>query len=98
MDLNNQCIVVYINLVSRKQIQHSVNENSPNCNITLKVLNIGYRNRIGWGFSYQILDIGGDIGDTRAYRAFILDTIYNEILTIKSWFRVIHIIYLIKMM
>jgi len=32
------------------------------------------------GFSYQISDIGGDIGDTRAYRAFILDTIYNEIL------------------
>ena len=50
------------------------------------------------GFSYRISDIGGDIGDTRAYRVFILDTIYSEILIIKSWFRVIHIIYLIKMM
>jgi len=28
----------------------------------------------------------GDIGDTCAYRAFISDTIYNEILIIKSWF------------
>ena len=31
------------------------------------------------GFSYRI----SDIGDTRAYRAFILDTIYNEILITK---------------
>ena len=54
-----------------------------------KVLNIGYQNRIGWRFSYRISDIGGDIGDTRAYRAFISDTIYNEILIIKSWFRFI---------
>ena len=51
---------------------------------TDKVLNIGYRNRIGWGFSYQISDIRGDIGDTRAYRAFISDIIYNEILITKS--------------
>ena len=29
-----------------------------------KVLNIGYQNRIGWGFSYRISDIGRDIGDT----------------------------------
>ena len=50
------------------------------------------------GFSYQISDIGGDIGDTRAYWAFILDIIYNEISITKSWFRVIDIIYLIKMM
>jgi len=61
-----------------------------------KVLNIGYRDRIGWGFF--ISDIGGDIGDTRAYQAFILDTIYNEILITKSWFNVIDIIYLTKMM
>ena len=47
-----------------------------------KVLNIRYRNRIGWGVF--ISDIGGDIGDTRAYRSFISDTIYNEILIIKS--------------
>ena len=43
-------------------------------------------------------DIGGDIGNARAYRAFISDTIYNEILITKSWFRVINIFYLIKMM
>jgi len=49
-----------------------------------KVLNIGYQNRIGWGFSYRISDTGRDIGDTRAYRAFISDTIYNEILITKS--------------
>jgi len=55
-----------------------------------------YRDRIGWGFF--ISDIGGDIGDTRAYWAFISDTIYNEISITKSWFRVIDIIYLIKMM
>ena len=54
------------------------------CHIHAKVLNIGYRNRIGWGFSYRISDIGGDIEGTRAYRAFIFDTIYNEILIIKS--------------
>ena len=41
-----------------------------------KVLDIGYRVRIGWGFF--ISDIGGDIGDTRAYRAFILDIIYDD--------------------
>ena len=35
-------------------------------------------------FSYRISDIGGDIGDTRAYRSFISDTIYNEILITKS--------------
>ena len=63
-----------------------------------KVLTIGYRDCIGWCFSYQILDIGGDIWDTRAYRAFILDTIYNEILITKSWFSVIDIIYQIKTM
>jgi len=61
-----------------------------------KVLNIGYRDRIGWGFF--ISDIGGDIGDTRANRPFISDTIYYEILIIKSWFNVIYIIYLIEMM
>ena len=38
-----------------------------------KVLNIGYRDRIGWGFF--ISDIGGDIGDTRTYPAFISDTV-----------------------
>ena len=47
-----------------------------------KVLNIGYQNRIVWGFF--ISDIGGDIGDMRAYWAFISDTIYNEILVIRS--------------
>ena len=50
------------------------------------------------GLSYQISDIGGDIGDTRAYRVFISDTIYNEILITNRSFRVIDIIYLIKMM
>ena len=44
------------------------------------------------------IDIGGDIGDTHAYRAFISDTIYNEILITNSWFRIIDIIYLIKIM
>ena len=48
-------------------------------------------------FSYQISNIGGDIRDTRAYRTFISDTIYYEIL-ITNWFNVIDIIYLIKMM
>ena len=56
-----------------------------------------YRSDIGivsdGRFSYRISDIGGDIKDTRAYRAFILDTIYNEILITKSWFSVIDIIY-----
>ena len=61
-----------------------------------KVLNIGYRDRIGWGFF--ISDIGGDIGDTRAYRAFMSDIIYSKILITKSWFNVIDIIYLTKMM
>jgi len=50
--------------------------------ISIKVLNIRYQDRIGWGFF--ISDIGGDIGDTRAYRAFISDTTYNEILITKS--------------
>ena len=45
-----------------------------------------------------ISNIGEDIGDTRAYQAFISGTIYNEILITKSWFSVIDIIYLIKMM
>ena len=49
------------------------------------------------GFSYRISDIGGDIGDVPAYLVFISDTIYNEILITKSWFSVIDIIYLIKM-
>ena len=48
------------------------------------------------GFSYQISNIGGDIGNMRAYRAFILDTIYNEILITKSWFSIIDISYQIK--
>jgi len=47
-----------------------------------KVLNIKYQDRIRWGFF--ISDIGGDIGDTRAYWAFISDNIYNEILITKS--------------
>ena len=47
---------------------------------------------------FFISDIGGDIGDMRAYRAFILDTIYNEILLTKSWFSIIDVIYLIKKM
>ena len=58
----------------------------------IKVLNIGYRDRIGWRFFIS------DIGDMRTYRAFKSDTIYNEILITKSWFSVIDIIYLIKMM
>jgi len=49
-----------------------------------KVLNIRYRIELDRGFSYRISDIGGDIGDTRTYQAFILDTIYNEILITKS--------------
>ena len=63
--------------------------------ISIKVLNIGYWDCIVWGFF--ISDIGGDIGDKLAYRAFILEAIYNEILITKSWFSVIDIIYLIKM-
>jgi len=51
-----------------------------------------YWDRIGWGFSHRISDIWGDIRDACAYRAFILDTIYNEILITKSWFSVINII------
>jgi len=62
----------------------------------IKVLNIGIVS--DGGFSYWILDIGGDIGDTHAYRTFISDIIYNEILITKSWFSVIDTIYLIKMM
>ena len=42
----------------------------------IKVLNIGYWDRIRWGFF--ILDIGGDIRDTRAYRAFVSDTIVER--------------------
>jgi len=49
-------------------------------------------------FGYRISDIWGDIWDMRAYRAFISDTIYNEILITKSWFNIIDIIYRIKMM
>jgi len=45
---------------------------------------IGHWDRIGWGFSYQISDIRGDIGDTCALRVFISDIIYNEILITKS--------------
>ena len=60
------------------------------CTDTHKVLNIGYRDRIGWEFF--ISDIGGDIADTHAYQEFISDTIYNEILITKSWFSVIDII------
>jgi len=63
-----------------------------------KVLNIEYQDHIRWGFLYRISDIEGDIGDTRAYRAFKSNTIYNEILITKSWFIVIDIIYQIKMM
>ena len=43
-----------------------------------KVLNIGYRDRIGWGFF--ISDIVGDIGDMRAsvsYTHLTLPTIYS---------------------
>ena len=47
-------------------------------------------------FSYQISDIRGDIRDTRADQAFTSDTIYNKILITKSWFSVIDIIYLTK--
>jgi len=65
--------------------------------VCIKVLNIRYRDRIGWGFF--ILDIGyRGRYRRRAYWVFILDTIYNEILITKSWFSVIDIIYLIKMM
>jgi len=42
--------------------------------LEIKVLNVGYRDRTDGGFSYRISDIGGDIGNTRAYRAFILGT------------------------
>ena len=42
--------------------------------------------------------ISGDIGDTRAYREFISDTICNEIYITKNWFSIIDIIYLRKMM
>jgi len=62
-----------------------------------KVLNIGYWDRIGWGFFISDIGYRGDIRDTRAYQAFISDTIYYEILITKSWFNVIDIIYLIKM-
>ena len=55
-----------------------------------KVLNIGYRDHIVWGFFIS------DIEDTRAYWAFISDIIYNEILISKSRFSVIDVIYLIK--
>jgi len=67
------------------------------CRKAIRVLNIGYRVHIRGKFSH-ISDIGGDIRDTCAYRAFISDTIYKEILITKSWFSVIDIIYLIKMM
>ena len=52
--------------------------------------------------SYQMMvfisDIVGDIGDTRTFRAFISNTVNNEILITKSWFTIIDIIYQIKMM
>ena len=48
-------------------------------------------------FSYQISDSREYIGDS-AYRAFISDILYNEILITKCWFSVIDIIYQIKMM
>jgi len=47
--------------------------------VIFKVLNIGYRDDgivSDGSFSYQISDIGRDIGDMRAYRTFISDTIY----------------------
>ena len=50
----------------------------------IKVLNIGIGIVSDGRFSYRISDIGGDIGDTRAYRVFISDTMYNEILITKS--------------
>jgi len=63
--------------------------------VVTKVLNIGYRDRIGWGFFISDIGYQEDIGDTSAYWAFISDTIYNELLITKTWFRVIDI-YLIK--
>ena len=56
----------------------------PHVELMNKVLNIGYWDRIRGGFSYRISDIGGDIRDTSAYRAFILDNIYNDTLITKS--------------
>ena len=50
--------------------------------VSSKVLNIRYRDHIGCGFF--ISDIGGDVGVTRAYQAFISNTIYNEILITKN--------------
>jgi len=41
------------------------------------------------GFSNQLSDIGGNIGDTCTDRAFISDTFYNKILITKSWLSVI---------
>ena len=63
-----------------------------------KVLNIRYRDRIGWDFFISDIEYRRRYRDTRAYRVFISDTIYYEILITKSWFNVIDIIYLIKMM
>ena len=66
---------------------------------TTKVLNIGYRDLIGWGFFIS------DIRYRRRYWGYarisgvhIGHYIYNEILITKSWFSVIDVICLIKMM
>jgi len=58
-----------------------MNESLP---LISKVLNIDIGIISDGSFSYRISGIGGDIGDMRAYRTFISDTIYNEILIIKS--------------
>ena len=67
--------------------------------VVSKVLNIGYQDCIGW-WGFFISDIGYR-GRYRGYArisAFISNTLYNEILITKSWFRVVDIIYLIEMM
>jgi len=65
-----------------------------------RIIGQGSKYQISGSYSMEVFisDIGGDIGDTRTHRTFILDTIYNEILITKSWFSVIDIIYHIKMM
>ena len=85
----------YINYFQSQALVYNCNGNITVLHSSVgKVLNIGYQNRIEWGFFIS------DIGYRERYRgyAFILDAIYNEILIIKSWSRVIQIIYLIKMM